>query len=126
SPAMTDFIFMVDKTSYMFVTGPDVIKTVTHEVVTKDELGGANTHNEKSGVAHFICSDEDDCFERVRELLFFIPSSNREEGKKNLSRDSVSREVSKLKDFIPENSRKPYDMKELILEIVDSKHFLEV
>ncbi len=126
SPAMTDFIFMVDKTSYMFVTGPEVVKTVTHEEVTKDELGGAHTHNEKSGVAHFLCQDEDDCLERVRELLHFIPSGNFQKQDKSHSFDSIQRKNTKLKDFVPENSKKPYDMKELIMEVVDDQHFLEV
>lgn len=126
SPAMTDFIFMVDKTSYMFVTGPDVIKTVTHEEVTKDALGGANTHNEKSGVAHFNCSDEDDCFERVRELFAFIPANNMIKHSEKLTTDSVKRSNNKLKDFVPDNSKKPYDMHELILEVIDDQHFLEV
>jgi propionyl-CoA carboxylase beta chain len=126
SPAITDFIFMVDKTSYMFVTGPDVIKTVTHEEVTKEELGGASTHNEKSGVAHFNCEDEDDCFERVRELLSFIPSSNFQEIKECPSQDNVNRACTKLKDLVPDNSKKPYDMKDIILEVVDNSHFLEV
>lgn len=126
SPAMTDFVFMVDKTSYMFVTGPEVVKTVTHEEVTKDELGGAKTHNEKSGVAHFLCSDEDDCIERVRELLSFLPGGNFKKPTPSYSTDSIKRSNSKLKDFIPTNSKKPYDMKELIMEVVDDKHFLEV
>ena len=126
SPAMTDFILMVDQTSYMFVTGPDVVKTVTHEEVTKDELGGAHTHNEKSGVAHFLCSDEDDCLERTRELLSFIPSGNFMKNPKTPTMDSALRKNSKLKDFIPTNSKKPYDMKELIMEVVDDQHFLEV
>ena len=126
SPAMTDFIFMVQETSYMFVTGPDVVKTVTHEEVTKEALGGAGTHNEKSGVAHFSCENEDDCLERVRELLSFIPSGNFQKPKNEYGGDSVKRANTKLKDFIPVNSRKPYDMKEIITEIVDSKHFLEV
>ena len=126
SPAMTDFVFMVDKTSFMFVTGPDVVKTVTHEEVTKEELGGAHTHNQKSGVAHFVCEDEDDCFERVKELMHFLPSSNSSERIKSTSLDRIGRKNNKLKDFIPASSRKPYDMKELILEIVDDKHFFEV
>jgi len=126
SPAMTDFIFMVDKTSYMFVTGPEVVKTVTHEEVTKDELGGAHTHNEKSGVAHFLCDDEDDCLERVRELLSFLPSGSFSAQTKTPTSDSVLRKNSKLKDFIPTNSKKPYNMKELITDIVDDQHFLEV
>ena len=126
SPAMTDFIFMVDKTSYMFVTGPDVIKTVTHEEVTKDALGGAHTHNEKSGVAHFRCDDEDDCFERVRELFSFIPASNKATPTLKLTTDSVKRANNKLKNFIPDSSKKPYDMHELIMEVIDDQHFLEV
>jgi len=125
SPAMTDFIFMVDKTSYMFVTGPDVVKTVTHEEVTKDELGGASTHNGKSGVAHFLCNDEDDCLERTRELLSFLPAGNFQKPIKDFNNDSITRENSKLKDFVPVNSKKPYDMKEIIMEIVDNNHFLE-
>jgi len=126
SPAMTDFIFMVDKTSYMFVTGPDVIKTVTHEEVTKDALGGAHTHNEKSGVAHFRTDDEDDCFERVRELFAFIPANNKEKHSLIMTSDSVKRANNKLKDFVPDNSKKPYDMHELIMEVIDDQHFLEV
>jgi propionyl-CoA carboxylase beta chain len=126
SPAMTDFIFMVEDTSYMFVTGPDVIKTVTHEEVTKNELGGAQTHNEKSGVAHFKCQDEDDCFERVRELLYFIPPSNYTQNTPVNTIDPLTRENKSLIDAIPANSKKPYDMKEVILEIVDDKQFLEV
>lgn len=126
SPAMTDFIFMVKDTSYMFVTGPDVIKTVTHEEVTKDALGGAQTHNEKSGVAHFSCEDEDDCFERVRELLSFIPANNSEKHSLKLTSDSSQRVNNKLKNFIPDSAKKPYDMHELIMEVVDDQHFLEV
>lgn len=126
SPAMTDFIFMVDKTSYMFVTGPDVVKTVTHEEVSKDELGGARTHNEKSGVAHFLCQDEEDCLERVRELMSFLPNGSFTKPTKYPTFDKKDRLNSKLKDFIPTNSKKPYDMKELISEVVDDAHFLEV
>lgn len=126
SPAMTDFVFMVDSTSYMFITGPDVIKTVTHEEVTKESLGGAETHTHKSGVAHFRCADEDSCFERVRELLSYLPSSSLQKPANQRNTDPVERENSSLKKFIPDNSKKPYDMKELIVEIVDEKHFLEV
>ena len=126
SPAMTDFIFMVDNVSYMFVTGPDVIKTVTHEEVTKEKLGGALTHNEVSGVAHFRCKNEDDCFERTRELLSFLPPCNFTTPIRKNTSDSVKRENSKLKDFIPENPKKPYDMKELIMDVVDESQFLEV
>jgi len=131
SPAITDFIFMTDKTSYMFVTGPDVIKTVTHEEVTKEELGGAATHSQKSGVAHFECPTEEACFDKVRELFLFIGNVEKKEEShflqmkaKNL--DSPTRKNEKLKSFIPENSRIPYEMRELILEIVDNKHFCEV
>ncbi|MCP4912642.1 MAG: acyl-CoA carboxylase subunit beta [Oligoflexia bacterium] len=126
SPAITDYIFMVDKTSYMFVTGPDVIKTVTHEEVTKEELGGASTHNEKSGVAQFKCSDENECFERVRELMTYLPSSNFRKPTLKHTSDPVFRDNNKIKNTVPANPKKPYDMKEIILEIVDDSHFLEV
>jgi propionyl-CoA carboxylase beta chain len=109
----------------MFVTGPDVIKTVTHEEVTKDALGGAKTHNEKSGVAHFSCKDEDDCFERVRELLYFIPSSNLEKPESDKNPDH-SKTSSKIANIIPDSAKKPYDMLELIIDVVDRGHFLEV
>ncbi len=126
SPALTDFIFMVDKTSYMFVTGPDVIKAVTHEEVTKENLGGAETHNKVSGVAHFNCETEDEAFDRVRELLYFIPKSNFTEQKSILTSDPVNRDNIKLKNIIPANAKKPYDMNDVILDIVDNSHFLEV
>ncbi len=126
SPAITDFIFMVDKSSYMFVTGPDVIKTVTHEEVTKEELGGATTHSETSGVANFKCKDEDDCFERVRELLAYIPASNYKTQTPKFTSDPIYRDNTKLKTVVPANPKKPYDMKEIILDIVDDSHFLEV
>jgi len=126
SPAMTDFVFMVDKTSYMFVTGPDVIKTVTHEEITKEELGGAKSHNEKSGVAHFNCADEESCFERIRELFDFIPNSYDSAKERKCTADTIGRSNTKLKDLIPENPKKPYDIKELIFDIVDDAHFLEV
>ena len=126
SPAITDFIFMVDKTSYMFVTGPDVIKAVTHEEVTKEELGGARTHAERSGVANFCCKDEDDCFERVRELLAFIPGYNFQDRKLRPTSDPYYRDNTRLKDLVPANPKKPYDMHEIILDIVDDNHFLEV
>ncbi len=126
SPAITDFIIMVDKTSYMFITGPDVIKTVTHEEITKEELGGAGTHNEKSGVANFKCANEDEAFERVREILHFIPPSNFTENKDRLVSDPVNRVNKKLKDIVPANPKKPYDIKEIILDIIDDSQFLEV
>ena len=126
SPAMTDFIIMAEKTSYMFITGPDVIKTVTHEEITKEQLGGAKTHNKKSGVAHFRCSNEDEAFERVRELISYIPSSNFQEPKLKFTSDPINRENTKLKNIISSNTKKPYDMKEIILEFVDDNHFLEI
>jgi propionyl-CoA carboxylase beta chain len=125
SPAITDFIFMVDQTSYMFVTGPDVIKTVTHEEVTKEDLGGATSHNEKSGVAQFKCVDENECFERVRELMTYIPASNYRKQTCKETADSVFRDNVKLKEIIPANPKKPYDMKEVIIDIVDDGSFLE-
>lgn len=126
SPAITDFIFMVENTSYMFVTGPDVIKTVTHEEITKEELGGAKTHNQKSGVANFNCADEDECFERVRELMTYIPASNFRKQKAKYTGDTVYRDNTKIKETVPANPKKPYDMREIILDVVDDGHFLEV
>ncbi len=126
SPAITDFVFMVDKTSYMFVTGPDVIKTVTHEEVTKEELGGATTHNEKSGVAHFKTENEDECFERVRELLAYIPRASFATNELKYTSDPVYRDNNKIKEVVPANPKKPYDIKEIILDIVDDAHFLEI
>lgn len=126
SPAVCDFIFMVENTSYMFVTGPDVVKTVTHEEVTKEELGGAKAHSEKSGVAHFKCKDEDDCFERIRELIMYIPGSNFQKQERKASADPIARKNTKLMNLIPDSPKKPYEMKEAILDIVDDKAFLEV
>ncbi len=110
----------------MFVTGPDVIKTVTHEEITKEALGGAKAHNEKSGVAQFSCANEDDCFERVRELLNYLPPSNFRQHTPMYTSDPVHRDNNKLKEAVPANPKKPYDMKEIILEIVDDGRFLEV
>lgn len=126
SPSITDFIFMVKDTSYMFVTGPDVIKTVTHEEVTKEELGGASTHNQKSGVAHFAAEDDKHCLLMIREMLNFLPSNNMDDPPKMPTSDDPNRMVDELADFIPDNSRKPYDMKELIKKVVDESYFLEV
>ncbi|MDC1174346.1 acyl-CoA carboxylase subunit beta [Bacteriovoracaceae bacterium] len=126
SPAITDFIFMVDKSSYMFVTGPEVIKTVTHEEVTKEELGGAATHNEKSGVAQFKCIDEDECFERVRELMTYLPASNYRKPTLKHTSDPIFRDNNKIKETVPANPKKPYDMKEIIFDVVDDGHFLEI
>lgn len=126
SPALTDFILMVKDTSYMFVTGPDVVKTVTHEELSKAELGGAGTHATKSGVAHLVGRDEEETLMMIRELLSFIPSNNMEDGAIQMSYDSGPRECPKLMTLIPENSNVPYDMKELIEEVVDEHYFFEI
>jgi len=126
SPAITDFILMVDQTSYMFITGPDVIKTVTHEEVTKDQLGGAHTHNETSGVAHFLCRDDAECLSMVRELLSFIPSNNLEDPPRKACTDPIDRVDEKLDTLIPDRSNMPYDMKDVIHTVVDDGYFFEI
>ncbi|HYI08282.1 MAG TPA: acyl-CoA carboxylase subunit beta [Thermoanaerobaculia bacterium] len=126
SPAITDFILMVKKTSYMFVTGPDVIKTVTHEEVTKEKLGGAETHNQVSGVAHFAAESDEDCIALIRELLSFMPSNNMEEAPRVATTDDVNRVDEQLDAFIPESPNQPYEMREVIKIIADEGHFLEV
>src|SRR5689334_21850765 len=126
SPAITDFIFMTRENSYMFVTGPDVIKTVTHEEVTKQELGGAMTHNEKSGVAHFISRDDADCCAMIRELLSFLPSNNLEDSPYRATNDSPSRREESLNTLVPEDPLKPYDIKDAIHAIGDEGYFFEV
>ena len=126
SPSLTDFIFMVKNTSYMFVTGPDVIKTVTHEDVTKEDLGGSTTHNTKSGVAHFSTDDDRHCLLMIRELLNFLPSNNLDDAPVLPTKDRPDRVEESLNTFIPDNPKKPYDMLELINKIVDEGYFLEV
>jgi propionyl-CoA carboxylase beta chain len=126
SPAITDFIFMVDQTSYMFITGPDVIKLVTHEEVTKDQLGGAHTHNETSGVAHFMCRDDAECLSMVRELLSFVPSNNLEDPPRKACTDTIDRLDEKLDTLIPDQSNMPYDMKDVIHTVVDDGYFFEI
>ncbi len=126
SPALTDFIFMVKGTSHMFVTGPDVIKTVTHEDVSKEELGGAVTHSSKSGVAHFVGKDEDQTFQMVRELVSFLPSNNMEDPPVKTTIDPSDREDASLQDVVPSDPNKPYDMHDIIQKVIDNKHFLEV
>lgn len=126
SPAITDFIFMVKNTSYMFITGPDVIKTVTHEEVTKEELGGAVSHATKSGVAHFAADNEKDCLLMIRELMSYIPNNNMEEPPMAPCEDDPMREEAKLAELIPDQQHKPYDMKELVRAVVDNQHFFEV
>src|SRR2546421_5135951 len=126
SPAITDFIVMVNKTSYMFITGPDVIKTVTHEEVTKDQLGGAHTHNETSGVAHFMAQDDAECLSMVRELLSFLPSNNLDDAPRKACSDPVDRADEKLDTIVPDQSNLPYDMKDVISAVVDDGYFFEV
>jgi len=126
SPALTDFIFMVNEKSHMFVTGPEVIKTVTHEEVSKEELGGAATHNGKSGVAHFNGSDEDITLLMIRELLSFIPSNNLEDPPVKPTIDPSERQEESLQTLVPADPNKPYDMLEIIQKVIDNKHFLEV
>src|SRR5437667_7227798 len=119
SPAITDFNIMVKDTSYMFITGPDVIKTVTHEDVTKEELGGADTHNRKSGVAHFSADSDEHALRVVRELVSFIPSNNLDDPPRLTATDSPDRIESKLNSIVPEASNQPYDIHEVINLIVD-------
>lgn len=126
SPAITDFTLMVRDTSFMFVTGPDVIKTVTHEQVTMERLGGAITHNEVSGNAHFVAEDDRHCLARVRELLSYLPSNNLEEPPVRKTTDRWDREEKSLDVLVPDEPDRPYDMKELIGLVVDDGGFLEV
>ncbi|HEU5131121.1 MAG TPA: acyl-CoA carboxylase subunit beta [Pyrinomonadaceae bacterium] len=126
SPAITDFNIMVKDTSYMFITGPDVIKTVTHEEVTKEALGGAVTHNSVSGVAHFAADSDEHALRIVRELLSFIPSNNVEDPPRAEVSDPVDRIEPKLNDIIPEASNQPYDIRDVINHVVDDGYFFEV
>lgn len=125
SPAITDFIMMVENTSYMFVTGPNVVKTVTHETVTSEELGGAHTHASKSGVTHFACANEVECIENIKKLLSYIPQ-NCEEDAPVYPYEATDEVRLKLNDIIPANPNQPYDIKEVIEETVDAGSFLEV
>ena len=126
SPAITDFIFMTRDTSYMFVTGPDVIKTVTHEEVTKDELGGAMTHNAKSGVAHFIAADDAECLAMIRELVGYLPSNNVDDPPRREPSDPWQREDPSLNSIVPEDPQTPYDIKHVIHSVADCGEFFEV
>jgi propionyl-CoA carboxylase beta chain len=126
SPAITDFIFMVRGISYMFVTGPNVVKTVTHEEVTLDELGGADTHAGKSGVAHFAYDTEIECLMEVRKMMSFLPSNNRNALPIKPTKDDAKRLCYKLDTIIPDNPNKPYDIKDVIREVVDEGDFFEV
>jgi propionyl-CoA carboxylase beta chain len=126
SPAITDFTLMVRDTSYMFVTGPDVIKTVTHEQVTMEKLGGATTHNEVSGNAHFLAEDDRDCLERVRELLSYLPSNNMDDPPVRETSDPWDREEAGLDELVPNEPDQPYDIKDVLRLVVDDGRFLEV
>jgi propionyl-CoA carboxylase beta chain len=126
SPALTDFIIMVKDTSFMFLTGPDVIKQVTHEDVTMEQLGGAMTHSQKSGVAHFAVDDDTRAIMTVRELMSFIPSNNSEEPPAGKPSDDPERKDDALRTIIPPNPNRPYDVRDVIKCIVDDRHFFEV
>jgi propionyl-CoA carboxylase beta subunit len=126
SPAMTDFIIMSKDTSYMFITGPDVIRAVTHEEVTREELGGAMVHNSTSGVAHFAAQDDKDCILLIKELLSFLPSNNMEDPPRISTDDPIERREISLRGIVPENPNKPYDIKDVIRLIVDDGYFFEV
>jgi methylmalonyl-CoA decarboxylase alpha subunit len=126
SPAITDFIYMVDKTSKMFITGPEVIKTVTGEEVSAEQLGGAMTHNSVSGVAHFIASNDEDCIAQIRRLLSFLPSNNMETAPIFDTQDDVNRLIPELDDFLPDNPNKPYNMFDIITKVVDDGDYYEV
>src|SRR6188768_3853474 len=126
SPAMTDFIFMVKETSHMFITGPEVIKTVTGEEVEFEELGGAMSHNSKSGVAHFASEDEESCLEDARYLMSFLPSNNLEAPPRFEPSDDPEREDEDLDTLVPDDPSKPYDMREVIARVVDDEEFFEV
>jgi len=126
SPAITDFTIMVRDTSYMFVTGPDVVKTVTHEDVTKEQLGGAATHNERSGVAHFAVDDDRQCLALLRELLSYVPSNNVDPAPVHATDDDPEREDPALDAIVPASPTQPYDMHDVLTSIVDRGSFLEV
>jgi len=126
SPAITDFNIMVEGTSYMFVTGPDVIKTVTHEEVTKEELGGAMTHNATSGVAHFAVADDRACLRLIRELLGYLPGNNIDDPPRRDTSDPIDREDQTLDRLVPESANQPYDMHDLVQSVFDDGAFLEV
>jgi acetyl-CoA carboxylase carboxyltransferase component len=125
SPALTDFVFMVDKTSQMFITGPQVIKTVTGEIVTAEELGGAMTHNSISGNAHFLANSDRDCLDAIRRLLGFLPSNNMESAPRGGLADNLNRQIEHLNELIPDNPNKPYDIHDVFKPIIDGGDFME-
>ena len=126
SPAITDFIYMVEKTSFMFVTGPDVIKTVTHEEVTKEDLGGAGTHSETSGVAHFVASDDAAALRQVRKLIGYLPLNNAELPPVRDGAENADRDTNRILELLPDTSQKPYDIITLVQDVVDEGSFYEV
>ncbi|MCU0293567.1 MAG: acyl-CoA carboxylase subunit beta [Thermoanaerobaculaceae bacterium] len=126
SPALTDFIFMVQKSSYMFLTGPDVIKAVTHEETTKEDLGGAATHSEVSGIAHFAYPNDETCLLAIRELLSFLPANNMEDPPTKPTADPHNRADERLDDVVPDDPSQPYDIKDVIRLVVDDGYFFEV
>jgi propionyl-CoA carboxylase beta chain len=126
SPAITDFVFMVENTSYMFITGPDVIKTVTHEDVTKEKLGGPMTHNSISGCGHFMAPDDAACLRMIRELLSFLPQNNKDDAPRKATSDPIDRADAALDSVVPAESNQPYDMKDVIHKVVDEGWFFEV
>jgi propionyl-CoA carboxylase beta chain len=126
SPAITDFVFMVKNTSYMFVTGPDVIKAVTHEAVSAEDLGGATTHGTTSGVAHFAADGEEECLALIRELLTFLPQNNMEDPPLRPTQDPAERRDEALQSIVPPQPNKPYDMKDVVRTVLDDRYFFEV
>jgi len=126
SPAMTDFVFMVRHIGYMFITGPDVIKVTTGEQVTFEDLGGSDVHNQRSGVAHFIADSEDDAFTQIRDLLSYLPANNREQPPYRPTLDDPHRADPELQAIIPDNPNQPYDMRAVVIRVVDEERFLEV
>ncbi len=126
SPAITDFVFMVGETSHMFVTGPDVIRTVTHEEVSKEKLGGARTHNETSGVAHFLAADDTHCLQMIRELLSYLPSNNLDDPPLRSTSDPLNRADPDLDEVVPAEPNIPYDIKSIVTRVVDEGRFFEV
>ena len=126
SPAITDFIVMVNETSYMFVTGPEVVKAVTHEDVSFNDLGGAMTHSLKSGVAHFAAETEEECLWIVRELLSFMPQNNAEDPPRRTCTDPIDRSDERLRHIVPVNPNKPYNIKDIITIVLDEQYFFEV
>jgi propionyl-CoA carboxylase beta chain len=126
SPALTDLVLMVEHTSYMFITGPDVIKAVTHEEVTKEDLGGAHSHAERSGVAHFACASEDAALALTRQLLSYLPSNNLEQPPQIATTDPLDRSCSELAELIPADPSKPYDIRRVIAAVADEGQFLEI